>query len=172
MSCPSILTTCLITLSGLEYQRQQLITERQQFHLEQLKAAEFRARQQAHHRLQQEQQQQGHPAGAVPAQPGQLPPTMGPGAQQAPQSQAVQSSGIIPPSAAGQPGHPVAPSGQQVMGQVQPPVSAGPPTTIGGQAPVTAPVGAPITGPVPPTAAASIPGPPPLAGAPVAATRP
>ncbi|VVC40429.1 Homeobox domain-like,BRCT domain,SMARCC, N-terminal,SANT/Myb domain,SWIRM domain,SANT domain,SMARCC [Cinara cedri] len=37
---------------GLEYQRQQLIQERQQFHLEQLKAAEFRARQQAHHRLQ------------------------------------------------------------------------------------------------------------------------
>ncbi|XP_045454586.1 SWI/SNF complex subunit SMARCC2 [Melitaea cinxia] len=29
---------------GLEYQRQQLIQERQQFHLEQLKAAEFRAR--------------------------------------------------------------------------------------------------------------------------------
>merc|ERR1712021_305898 len=28
----------------LEYQRQQLIQERQQFHLEQLKAAEFRAR--------------------------------------------------------------------------------------------------------------------------------
>ncbi|XP_065354903.1 SWI/SNF complex subunit SMARCC2 isoform X2 [Calliphora vicina] len=48
---------------GLEYQRQQLITERQQFHLEQLKAAEFRARQQAHHRLQQEQQWQGGPAG-------------------------------------------------------------------------------------------------------------
>ncbi|XP_019875838.1 SWI/SNF complex subunit SMARCC2 isoform X2 [Aethina tumida] len=40
---------------GLEYQRQQLITERQQFHLEQLKAAEFRARQQAHQRLQVEQ---------------------------------------------------------------------------------------------------------------------
>lgn len=49
---------------GLEYQRQQLITERQQFHLEQLKAAEFRARQQAHHRLQQEQQWQGGAAGA------------------------------------------------------------------------------------------------------------
>lgn len=32
----------------LEYQRQQLIQERQQFHLEQLRAAEFRARQQAH----------------------------------------------------------------------------------------------------------------------------
>lgn len=42
---------------GLEYQRQQLITERQQFHLEQLKAAEFRARQQAHQRLQVEQGQ-------------------------------------------------------------------------------------------------------------------
>lgn len=41
---------------GLEYQRQQLITERQQFHLEQLKAAEFRARQNAQARLQQEQQ--------------------------------------------------------------------------------------------------------------------
>lgn len=50
---------------GLEYQRQQLITERQQFHLEQLKAAEFRARQQAHHRLQQEQAGQW-PAGAGP----------------------------------------------------------------------------------------------------------
>lgn len=42
---------------GLEYQRQQLIQERQQFHLEQLKAAEFRARQQAHQRFQQEQGQ-------------------------------------------------------------------------------------------------------------------
>ncbi|XP_030572011.1 SWI/SNF complex subunit SMARCC2 isoform X2 [Drosophila novamexicana] len=50
---------------GLEYQRQQLITERQQFHLEQLKAAEFRARQQAHHRLQQELQQQGQQVGAA-----------------------------------------------------------------------------------------------------------
>ncbi|XP_067645841.1 SWI/SNF complex subunit SMARCC2 isoform X2 [Eurosta solidaginis] len=49
---------------GLEYQRQQLITERQQFHLEQLKAAEFRARQQAHHRLQQEQQWQCGTTGA------------------------------------------------------------------------------------------------------------
>lgn len=41
---------------GLEYQRQQLITERQQFHLEQLKAAEFRVRQQAQQRLAAEQQ--------------------------------------------------------------------------------------------------------------------
>uniref|UniRef100_A0A1B6E9E1 SWI/SNF complex subunit SMARCC2 n=2 Tax=Clastoptera arizonana TaxID=38151 RepID=A0A1B6E9E1_9HEMI len=42
---------------GLEYQRQQLIQERQQFHLEQLKAAEFRARQQAQQRIAAEQQQ-------------------------------------------------------------------------------------------------------------------
>jgi len=41
---------------GLEYQRQQLIAERQQFHLEQLKAAEFRARQQAQQRLAAEQE--------------------------------------------------------------------------------------------------------------------
>lgn len=65
---------------GLEYQRQQLITERQQFHLEQLKAAEFRARQQAHHRLQQEQQGQWqlgpnpNAVGGPGAAPGHLPP--------------------------------------------------------------------------------------------------
>ena len=58
---------------GLEYQRQQLIQERQQFHLEQLKAAEFRARQQAHQRFQQEQSGPGpwqnHPT-AQPSMPG------------------------------------------------------------------------------------------------------
>lgn len=134
-------------LLGLEYQRQQLITERQQFHLEQLKAAEFRARQQAHHRLQQEQQQQGvHPPGPVPAQvAGQMPPTMG---QQPPQSQAVPGV-MIPPSSAG------------VVGQ--PPVAAGPPTTIPAQVPVGATPTAPV---VPPQ------GPPQPAGAPVAPARP
>ncbi|ETN59408.1 hypothetical protein AND_008995 [Anopheles darlingi] len=56
---------------GLEYQRQQLIQERQQFHLEQLKAAEFRARQQAHQRFQLEQgqwQQQQQQAAAAQQQ--------------------------------------------------------------------------------------------------------
>ncbi|KAL6262562.1 hypothetical protein P5V15_005354 [Pogonomyrmex californicus] len=62
---------------GLEYQRQQLITERQQFHLEQLKAAEFRARQQAHQRLAQEQQQQQQQQ-----QQNQHPPWQPPGTQQ------------------------------------------------------------------------------------------
>ncbi|XP_054161730.1 SWI/SNF complex subunit SMARCC1-like [Oppia nitens] len=39
----------------LEYQRQQLMQERQQFHMEQLRAAEFRARQQAHAMYAQQQ---------------------------------------------------------------------------------------------------------------------
>ena len=43
----------------LEYQRQQLIQERQQFHLEQLRAAEFRARQQAHAMMMAQQQRPG-----------------------------------------------------------------------------------------------------------------
>merc|ERR1719348_1160061 len=47
---------------ALEYQRQQLIQERQQFHLEQLKAAEFRARAAAQQQLSKEQ---GAPAVAV-----------------------------------------------------------------------------------------------------------
>lgn len=42
---------------NLEYQRQQLIQERQQFHMEQLRAAEFRARQHAHAIMVQQQQQ-------------------------------------------------------------------------------------------------------------------
>lgn len=79
---------------GLEYQRQQLITERQQFHLEQLKAAEFRARQNAQARLQQEQQgqwqqpsnpnlatattQPPHPLHANVNGPPQIPPSVTP----------------------------------------------------------------------------------------------
>merc|ERR1712156_794611 len=50
---------------ALEYQRQQLIQERQQFHLEQLKAAEFRARSAAQQQLARET---GTPAG-TPATP-------------------------------------------------------------------------------------------------------
>jgi len=47
---------------ALEYQRQELLRERQQFHMEQLRAAEFRAKQMAAQQLQHEQltkQQQG-----------------------------------------------------------------------------------------------------------------
>lgn len=81
---------------GLEYQRQQLITERQQFHLEQLKAAEFRARQNAQHRLQQEQQGQWQP----PATPNlSSVPTLAPG--QHPLQHPNINGPHIPPPAAG-----------------------------------------------------------------------
>lgn len=52
-----------------------MITERQQFHLEQLKAAEFRARQQAHQRLQQEQGQWAPNPNLAPGAAAVVPPT-------------------------------------------------------------------------------------------------
>uniref|UniRef100_T1J0Q5 SWI/SNF complex subunit SMARCC2 n=1 Tax=Strigamia maritima TaxID=126957 RepID=T1J0Q5_STRMM len=58
---------------ALEYQRQQLIQERQQFHMEQLRAAEFRARQQAHAMMMA--QQGGQPGGPLPSG-SPLPPGM------------------------------------------------------------------------------------------------
>lgn len=89
---------------GLEYQRQQLITERQQFHLEQLKAAEFRARQQAHQRLQAEQGNQPlqqPPQGQPAPQPGQPMPGQSipqPGAQPQPgQWHGTYMTGTTPP---------------------------------------------------------------------------
>ncbi|XP_001359275.4 SWI/SNF complex subunit SMARCC1 isoform X1 [Drosophila pseudoobscura] len=89
---------------GLEYQRQQLITERQQFHLEQLKAAEFRARQQAHHRLQQELQGQAAAAGTMILQQQQqqqqqpTPPPQQPQQQQPlPQHLHAQQQQPLPP---------------------------------------------------------------------------
>ncbi|KAK7485068.1 hypothetical protein BaRGS_00023707, partial [Batillaria attramentaria] len=47
---------------ALEYQRQQLLQERQQFHLEQIRAAEYRARQIAMTQLATEQRQHAHTA--------------------------------------------------------------------------------------------------------------
>ncbi|XP_065286920.1 SWI/SNF complex subunit SMARCC2 isoform X2 [Dermacentor albipictus] len=57
----------------LEYQRQQLIQERQQFHLEQLRAAEFRARQQAHAMMMAQQGGAATQPTATPATPGAPP---------------------------------------------------------------------------------------------------
>merc|ERR1712055_558576 len=58
---------------ALEYQRQQLIQERQQFHLEQLRAAEFRARTAAQQQL--TKQEGGSVSSLVVAsQPSTLPP--------------------------------------------------------------------------------------------------
>merc|ERR1719285_1038002 len=57
---------------ALEYQRQQLIQERQQFHLEQLRAAEFRARNTAQAQLTKAEGGTGAPV-VVGAQPSTLP---------------------------------------------------------------------------------------------------
>ncbi|NWH75165.1 SMRC2 protein, partial [Piaya cayana] len=54
---------------ALEYQRQQLLADRQAFHMEQLKYAEMRARQQHFQHLQQQQQQQQPPPLPPGAQP-------------------------------------------------------------------------------------------------------
>ncbi|XP_069762843.1 SWI/SNF complex subunit SMARCC2 isoform X3 [Narcine bancroftii] len=69
---------------ALEYQRQQLLSDRQAFHMEQLKYAEMRARQQHFQQLHQQQQQQQHqlPSGpqasqqpaAIPAPVQPVPP--------------------------------------------------------------------------------------------------
>jgi hypothetical protein len=45
----------LLNVLQLEYQRQELLKERQQFHMEQLKSAEYRARQVAAQQLASEQ---------------------------------------------------------------------------------------------------------------------
>ncbi|KAG8041210.1 hypothetical protein G9C98_002198 [Cotesia typhae] len=91
---------------GLEYQRQQLITERQQFHLEQLKAAEFRARQQAHQRIAQEQQQQQQQQ-----QQGQH-PAWQPGTQPQPPQQQQQPPQPQPPPQPQQQQQPPSPQAQ------------------------------------------------------------
>ncbi|XP_060645672.1 LOW QUALITY PROTEIN: SWI/SNF complex subunit SMARCC1 [Drosophila nasuta] len=151
---------------GLEYQRQQLITERQQFHLEQLKAAEFRARQQAHHRLQQELQQQGQAAaaaGSILMQPQQQqqqqqqqPQTLPPPAPHHHQQQAPQSVAGHPHQPQLQPQQLAAPSAQQH--QPLPPhiAAAGAPPN---GAPFAAPPIAPavVSAPAPTTAAAEQP---------------
>merc|ERR1712152_99184 len=76
---------------ALEYQRQQLIQERQQFHLEQLRNAEFRARSAAQQQLTREQ------GGTAPA-PTQPPQGVSPQAPQASQ----QPSQPPPPTAVAQ----------------------------------------------------------------------
>ncbi|KAL1122966.1 hypothetical protein AAG570_003290 [Ranatra chinensis] len=98
---------------GLEYQRQQLIAERQQFHLEQLKAAEFRARQQAHQRLAAEaaaQQHQGAGGAVVPlptAQPLGAAPSVG-----GPPAPSQQQQQPPPPATSPQPPPPPQPQPQ------------------------------------------------------------
>ncbi|XP_066841866.1 SWI/SNF complex subunit SMARCC2 isoform X3 [Anser cygnoides] len=116
---------------ALEYQRQQLLADRQAFHMEQLKYAEMRARQQHFQHLQQQQQQQ--------------PPPLPPGAQPLP---ATGTPWPPPPTrwARRPPGHggPRRARGQPLPG-VPPPQPPPPP-------------GAPQPGPAIPHAPAPFPG--------------
>uniref|UniRef100_A0A4W5KM81 SWI/SNF related BAF chromatin remodeling complex subunit C2 n=1 Tax=Hucho hucho TaxID=62062 RepID=A0A4W5KM81_9TELE len=65
---------------ALEYQRQQLLADRQSFHMEQLKYAEMRARQQHFQQIQQHSQTGGPHSASAPTGP--PPPPQGPSATQ------------------------------------------------------------------------------------------
>lgn len=98
----------------LEYQRQQLLADRQAFHMEQLKYAEMRARQQHFQHLQQQQQQQ--------------PPPLPPGAQPLPAAGTPLAPAAHPLAAPPTPAM-VAPAepGGQLMPGVPPPQPPPPP---------------------------------------------
>ncbi|KAL3201253.1 hypothetical protein MRX96_043024 [Rhipicephalus microplus] len=107
----------------LEYQRQQLIQERQQFHLEQLRAAEFRARQQAHAMMMAQQ------GGTTASQSSAAPTPLG-----APAS--------APPSAAAGGGVPAPDGGGDPVGgapRPYPPTGSAPPAVGYGAAPYPQP---------------------------------
>ncbi|KAH8271397.1 hypothetical protein KR018_008649 [Drosophila ironensis] len=155
---------------GLEYQRQQLITERQQFHLEQLKAAEFRARQQAHHRLQQELQGQAAAAGSMMLQQQQqhqqqqLPPAQ---QQLPPQQQSLPPHPHPHPHQVPPHPHPQAQIPPQSQPMVGPPQHQPLPPHIAGSV-GPPPNGAPFAAPP----MAPVGGPPPGVGAPIVASDP
>ncbi|XP_072264911.1 SWI/SNF complex subunit SMARCC2 isoform X2 [Pyxicephalus adspersus] len=98
---------------ALEYQRQQLLADRQSFHMEQLKYAELRARQQHFQHIQnQHQQQHQTPAGSQPVPPtahsipvtqASITPTLG--------STTTSSEGLVQPN--GPPAQPSVNSQQQ-----------------------------------------------------------
>lgn len=119
----------------LEYQRQQLIQERQQFHMEQLRAAEFRARQQAH-AMMLAQQGTPHP-GSVLSSQGSVPSPLTAEAQQSspgPQTGHTQSTHSSPGTGQSQ-GHqqhpsmgpPSMPLGQGSVPSRLVPATSGPP---------------------------------------------
>ncbi|XP_069735719.1 SWI/SNF complex subunit SMARCC2-like isoform X4 [Phaenicophaeus curvirostris] len=89
---------------ALEYQRQQLLADRQAFHMEQLKYAEMRARQQHFQHLQQQQQQQQQPPLPPGAQP--LPAA----AAAAPLAPAAHPLAVPPAPAMVAPAEPVGPA--------------------------------------------------------------
>ncbi|KAM9860053.1 SWI/SNF complex subunit SMARCC2 [Aulostomus maculatus] len=110
---------------ALEYQRQQLLADRQSFHMEQLKYAEMRARQQ---HFQQIQQQQHSQAGAPhPTQAAAGPPPQGSAAsQQAPSTPAPQPApSPAPPTSSG----PASESQPPLGAHTSPPCPPGQPLT-------------------------------------------
>ncbi|XP_066114540.1 SWI/SNF complex subunit SMARCC2 isoform X5 [Saccopteryx bilineata] len=115
---------------ALEYQRQQLLADRQAFHMEQLKYAEMRARQQHFQQMHQQQQQ---PPPALPPGSQPIPPTgaAGPpavhGLAMAPASVAPAPAGsgappgsLGPSEQIGQSGSTAGPQQQQPAGAPQP----------------------------------------------------
>ncbi|XP_055016623.1 SWI/SNF complex subunit SMARCC2 isoform X2 [Boleophthalmus pectinirostris] len=78
---------------ALEYQRQQLLADRQSFHMEQLKYAEMRARQQHFQQIQHQQHQTGTPHGPAPPAGATTP------GQQQQQTTSSSSSTPAPPPA-------------------------------------------------------------------------
>ncbi|OXB69892.1 UNVERIFIED_CONTAM: hypothetical protein H355_012354 [Colinus virginianus] len=100
---------------ALEYQRQQLLADRQAFHMEQLKYAEMRARQQHFQHLQQQQQQQ--------------PPPLPPGAQPLPAAGTPLAPAAHPLAAPPTPAMvaPAEPGGGQLLPGVPPPQPPPPP---------------------------------------------
>ncbi|XP_033368034.1 SWI/SNF complex subunit SMARCC1, partial [Parus major] len=128
-------------LAQLEQQRQQLLTERQNFHMEQLKYAELRARQQMEQQHSQNPQQpHQHPSGAgmaplgTPAHPGLLP-------HQQPPPYPMMHHQMPPPHPPqpGQmlPGQPMA--GRMMSSSIHPSPGAAPPGS-------TPPLGHPMAG--------------------------
>ncbi|KAM3935176.1 SWI/SNF complex subunit SMARCC2 isoform 7-T7 [Leptodactylus fuscus] len=101
---------------ALEYQRQQLLADRQSFHMEQLKYAELRARQQHFQQIQNQHQQQHQtpPVGQSVPQP---PVTPGPA------NPASSTEGIVPPSVSAV--QPPVNSQQQAVTQPSPAHSSG-----------------------------------------------
>uniref|UniRef100_A0A7N5ZZY4 SWI/SNF related, matrix associated, actin dependent regulator of chromatin, subfamily c, member 2 n=1 Tax=Anabas testudineus TaxID=64144 RepID=A0A7N5ZZY4_ANATE len=81
---------------ALEYQRQQLLADRQSFHMEQLKYAEMRARQQHFQQIQHQQHSQAGGPHSNQAAPG--PPAQGLSSNHAPLSgEALHPSAPVPP---------------------------------------------------------------------------
>uniref|UniRef100_A0A7N4NY70 SWI/SNF related BAF chromatin remodeling complex subunit C2 n=1 Tax=Sarcophilus harrisii TaxID=9305 RepID=A0A7N4NY70_SARHA len=127
---------------ALEYQRQQLLADRQAFHMEQLKYAEMRARQQHFQQMHQQQQQP--------------PPNLPPGSQPVPPTGAsvpppAHSLAVAPPSVASTPAGTGAPPGSlaptEQMGQTGSASGSQQLQPTGASQPGTVPPGAPPTGP-------------------------